>query len=258
MPVIPDIRIAADLHEWSQEAAAFIISLGEQTIRSKGRFLMALSGGSTPKALYQVLAVPEWKARLDWSRIVFLFGDERCTPPDHPESNFKMAHTSLFQPLNVHPDHIYRMKGEYADPTAAAQEYEETIRGLTQSPPPTVPLIDLVLLGLGDDGHTASLFPGTAALREDNRIVTVGHAPTGVKSRLTLTLGVLNHAAVVLFLVTGTGKAEMVRRVLQQESEADRSLPAARISPESGRLVWMLDRSAAQQLKTMPSHRGKS
>ena len=98
-----------------------------------------------PKTLYQVLATPEWKARLDWSRIVFLFGDERCTPPDHPESNFKMAHTSLFQPLNVHPDHIYRMKGEYEDPAAAAQEYEETIRRLTNSPPPRVPLIDLVL-----------------------------------------------------------------------------------------------------------------
>ncbi len=219
---------------------------------------MALSGGSTPKTLYQVLATPEWKARLDWSRIVFLFGDERCTPPDHPESNFKMAHTSLFQPLNVHPDHIYRMKGEYEDPAAAAREYEETIRRLTNSPPPRVPSIDLALLGLGDDGHTASLFPGTIALQEDKRIVTVGHAPTGVRSRLTLTLGVLNHAAVVLFLVTGSGKAEMVRRVIESESEADRSLPAARISPESGGLVWMLDHSAAQQLKKRPSHRGET
>lgn len=258
MPVIPEIRIAGNVQEWAQDAAAFIVSIGERAIRSNGRFIMALSGGSTPKTLYQVLATPEWKARLDWSRIVFLFGDERCTVPDHPESNFKMAQTSLFQPLNVHSDHIYRMKGEAENSTAAAQEYEETIRKLTKSPPPKVPLIDLVLLGLGDDGHTASLFPGTAALQEDKRIVTVGQAPTGVRSRLTLTLGVLNHAAVVLFLVTGSGKAHMVRRVLDPESEADRSLPAARISPESGRLMWMLDHSAAQQLKKRPSHRGKT
>ncbi|MBH0203715.1 MAG: 6-phosphogluconolactonase [Nitrospira sp.] len=258
MPVIPEIRTAANLHEWAQEVAAFIVSVGEQAIRSKGRFIMALSGGSTPKTLYQVLATPEWKARLDWSRIVFLFGDERCIPPDHPDSNFKMAHSALFQPLNVHPDHIFRMKGESENPTAAAQEYEETIRRLTASRPPHMPIIDLVLLGLGDDGHTASLFLGTAALREDKRIVTVGQAPTGIRSRLTMTLGVLNHAAVVLFLVTGAGKAAMVRRVLDPESDADRSLPAAKISPESGRLVWMLDHSAAQQLKKIPSDRGKT
>lgn len=258
MRVIPDIRIAGTLHEWTQDAAAFILSLSEQAIRSNGRFTMALSGGSTPKTLFQVLATPEWNVRFDWPRILFLFGDERCVPPDHPDSNFKMAHSSLFQPLNIPPDHIYRMKGELEDPTVAAQEYEETIRRLTRSPSPKIPLLDLILLGLGDDGHTASLFPGTAALQEDQRIVTVGHAPAGIRSRLTLTLGVLNHAAVVLFLVTGSSKAHMVRRVLSPESEADRSLPSARISPESGRLVWMLDHSAAQQLKKMPSHQGET
>lgn len=255
MPVIPEFRIAGDLHEWAQDAAAFILSVGEQAIKSQGRFIIALSGGSTPKTLYQFLATPEWKTRLDWSRIFFLFGDERCVPPDHPESNFKMAQTALFQPLNIHPHHICRMKGEHEDPTAAAQEYEETIRRLTKSPSSKVPLIDLVLLGLGDDGHTASLFPGTAALQEQNRSVTVGHAPTGIRTRLTLTLGVLNHAAVVLFLVTGSGKAEIVRRVIESDSEPDRSLPAAKISPESGRLVWMLDQAAAQQLTKKQSHR---
>lgn len=255
MSVIPDIRSADTIREWAQDAAAFIVSLGEQAIQSNGRFIMALSGGSTPKTLYQILATPEWKARLDWSRVVFLFGDERCIPPDHQESNFKMAHTALFQPLNIHADHICRMNGEYEDPMAAAGEYEETIRKLTRCPAPELPCIDLILLGLGDDGHTASLFPGTAALQENKRIVTVGQAPTGVRSRLTLTLGVLNQAAVVLFLVTGPGKAHMVRRVLEPESEADRALPAAKISPESGQVVWMLDRAAAQQLKKVPLHR---
>ena len=256
MPVIPDIRIAPSLHEWAQDVAAVIVSVGERAIRSNGRFLLALSGGSTPKTLYQVLATPEWKARLDWSRTIFLFGDERCTPPDHPDSNFKMAHSALFQPLNIHTDHIVRMKGEHENPSAAAQEYEETLRSLTKSSPPQIPVIDLVLLGLGDDGHTASLFPGTAALQEQTKIVTVGHAPSGIRARLTLTVGALNHAAVVLFLVTGTSKAHMVHRVLEPESEADRSLPAARISPGSGQLIWMLDQSAGRELKTIPSHQG--
>ncbi|MGC4097705.1 MAG: 6-phosphogluconolactonase [Nitrospira sp.] len=256
MPAIPDIRIAADSHQWAQDAAAFIVSIGERAIQSSGRFIMALSGGSTPKTLYQVLATSEWKIRLDWAHTFFLFGDERCIPPDHPESNFGMASESLFQPLHIPLDHICRMKGELENPAAAAQEYEETIRRLTKSPSPHTPRIDLVLLGLGDDGHTASLFPGTAALQEDSKIVTVGHAPAGVRSRLTLTLGVLNHAAMVLFLVMGPGKAHMVHRVLNPESEADRSLPAARISPESGRLVWMLDHAAASQLKKISLHQG--
>ncbi len=255
MPITPDIRIAGDTRQWAQDVATFILSLSERAIQSNGRFILALSGGSTPKLLYQTLAAPEWKARFDWSRIVFLFGDERCVPPDHPDSNFKMAQTTLFHPLDIPSDRIFRMKGEYEPPLTAAQEYEETIRRLTTSPPPQVPLIDLVLLGLGDDGHIASLFSGTEALQEHGKIAMVGHAPTGVTSRLTLTLRVLNHATVVLFLVTGPGKAPVVSRVLEPKSDADRSLPAARISPESGRLIWMLDHAAAQQLKKIPSYR---
>jgi 6-phosphogluconolactonase len=254
MPITPEIHVSRHIQEWVQTAAAFIHAVSEQAIQSTGRCLVALSGGSTPKILYRALRELEWSSRFNWSRIFFLFGDERCTPPEHPESNFGMAQTELFQPLSIHPDHICRMKGEY-DPTAAALEYEETLRRVTQCPAPALPRIDLVLLGLGDDGHTASLFPGTAALREQNKIVTVGHAPTGIKSRLTLTLGVLNHAAVVLFLVTGSGKTEMVRRIIEPDSEADRSLPAARIAPESGRLVWMLDQAAAQQLTKKRSSR---
>ncbi|MBS0184588.1 MAG: 6-phosphogluconolactonase [Nitrospira sp.] len=255
MPVTPEIYISRNVQEWATDATAFLLSVSEHAIQSTGQCLVALSGGSTPKTLYRTLRKPEWSSRFNWSKILFLFGDERCTSPEHPESNFGMAQMELFQPLNIRPEHIYRMKGEYEDPTAAAQEYEDMIRRVTQCPGPEVPRIDLVLLGLGEDGHTASLFPGTTALREQNKIVTVGHAPTGITSRLTLTLGVLNHAAVVLFLVTGSGKAEMVRRVIESESEADHSLPSSRISPESGRLVWLLDQAAAQQLTKKRSHR---
>ncbi|MDH4369574.1 MAG: 6-phosphogluconolactonase [Nitrospira sp.] len=246
MAVTPDIVVARQGQEWAQKTAAFMLSVSEQAIHSTGRCLIVLSGGSTPRTLYQTIRTPEWSTRFHWSRIVFLFGDDRCVAPEHPESNFGMAQQELFQPLNIPRDHIYRMKGEHQDPTAAAEDYERTLRDLTQCSPPAFPRLDLILLGLGDDGHTASLFPGTEALQEPLKLVTVGQAPTGITHRLTLTLGVLNRAAVILFMVTGAGKAEMVRRVI--ESESDRSLPAARVLPDSGRLVWMLDQAAAQQL----------
>lgn len=248
MPAAPDIRIAREGSEWAHEAAAFVHAVSEEAIASRGRFLLALSGGSTPKTLYQTLASPEWKERFNWSHIFFLFGDERCVPPGHPQSNFAMAQTALFQPLSIHPDHVYRMKGELPDPLAAAQDYEQTLRQLTQCVAPDMPRLDLILLGLGEDGHTASLFPETAALRDSARAVTVSQAPTGITSRLTLTLGVINRATVVLFLVSGMGKAPIVRAILEPRSEADLMFPASMVTPAEGRLIWMLDHSAAGQL----------
>jgi 6-phosphogluconolactonase len=236
MPSRPDIHIAPDGQAWAQKAAGLLHAISEQTIRSQGRIVLALSGGSTPTTLYRTLAQPEWKRQLDWPRVHFLFGDERCVPPDHPESNFAVADRELFQPVGITAAHISRMKGEWPDPAVAAREYEETLRTVTECPPPAIPRIDLILLGLGEDGHTASLFPGTQALDERARLVTVGHAPTGIRLRLTLTLGVINRASVILFLVAGEGKASMVRRVIERRSEADRVLPAARVWPEWGRL----------------------
>lgn len=251
MAATPEIYVPCH-EDWAQKAATFILTISEQAIQSTGRCLIALSGGSTPKTLYQTIRTPEWKTRFNWSRLVFLFGDERCVAPDHADSNYGMAQRELFQPLNLPQDRIHRMKGEYPDPAVAAEEYDKTLRDVTQCPPPDIPRIDLVLLGLGDDGHTASLFPGTAALHERSTLVTVGQAPTGIRSRLTLTLGVLNHAAVVLFIVTGAGKSEMVHRVI--ESDTDQLLPASRVSPDTGRLVWILDQAAAQHLTMKPSN----
>jgi 6-phosphogluconolactonase len=248
MAVTPEIVVARTVQDWAQKTATFMLSVSEQAIQSTGRCLIALSGGSTPRTLYQTIRTPEWSTRFDWSRIVFLFGDDRCVGPEHPESNFGMAQKEFFQPLRIAPDRIHRMKGEHQDPEAAAEDYERTLRDLTRCHPPAFPSLDLILLGLGDDGHTASLFPGTVALQERSKLVTVGQAPTGIVNRLTFTLGVLNRAAVVLFMVTGSGKAGMVRRVIEPQSEADCSLPAAKVLPDSGRLVWMLDQAAAQQL----------
>lgn len=248
MSAIPDIHIAPDGQEWAHEAATLVHAASEHAIQSHGRCLIALSGGTTPRTLYETLATPEWKRQFDWSRIFFLFGDERCVPPEHPESNFATAQSSLFQPLGIRHGHIYRMKGETQDPLAAAQDYEKVLRQLTHCVAPHTPRIDVILLGIGEDGHTASLFPGTEALHEQTRAVTVGHAPAGISHRLTLSLGVLNQATMVLFLVSGSGKASIVRRILDPQHPSDRLLPAAMVAPYTGRLIWMLDRSAAAQL----------
>lgn len=247
MPITPDIRIAADGQDWAEQAAALLQQLSEEAMVASGHCRLALSGGSTPRALYHRVAAPEWKEKFHWPQIAFLFGDERCVPPDHPESNFGMARESLFLPLGIDAGRIYRMKGEAA-PAVAALEYEHALRRLTGSSSCDFPTIDLILLGLGDDGHTASLFPGTSALEDRTHAVVVTQSPKGIAFRLTLTLGVINRATVVLFLVSGAGKAPMVRSVLAPQDEADHALPAALVQPHSGRLIWMLDRSAARQL----------
>lgn len=248
MPTSPHLRIAPD-QAWAHEAAALLHELIEESTGSPGQCLIALSGGSTPAALYRTLTSPQWRQQFPWPQLHFVFGDERCVPPEHPESNFGTARRLLFLPLAIEPARIDRMKGEAADLEGAAREYEERLRVLTASPPPVWPTIDVVLLGLGDDGHIASLFPQSPALEDSIKAVAVTLSPKGIRSRLTLTLGVINRATVVLFLVTGSGKAPIVRAVLEPRSAAERSLPAALVRPHPGRVIWMLDRSAAQELR---------
>ena len=252
MPGKPEIRITQDRHEWATEAAALIQELGELAIRDHGWFYIALSGGTTPEQLYRTLVSPPHASRVDWSRTIFFFSDERCVMPDHPDSNFGLASRALFIPLSIPPEHIYRMRGEVADPEAAALDYERQLRIIDGPAQTDSPRFDLLLLGLGQDGHTASLFPGTKTVSEKQRLVAVGHAPAGIVTRLTLTLGVINQASVVLFLIMGGDKAKIVKRILEPETDADRQLPAALVKPQSGRLIWLLDGSAAALLKRNP------
>ena len=248
-----DIRIAEAGYDWAQTASSLLHTTSNRIIDESGRCVLALSGGSTPKALYDNLTTADWKSRLHWKQIHFVFGDERCVPPDHPESNFAMAQRALFHPLSIPPAHIYRMKGEAEDPVVAAQDYEQTLRQVTNCPSPVaLPSIDLILLGLGDDGHTASLFPQSPALDEVTKAVTVTHSPKGIPRRLTLTLGVINRATVVVFLVSGGTKASTVRSILEPQSTAERVLPAARVAPQSGQVIWMLDHHAGSQLSRRP------
>lgn len=248
MSTSPDILVCQPGQSWLDKACDLFRDITNQAIQSEGSCVIALSGGSTPSALYGGLTSIEWKTQCQWDRMIFLFGDERGVPPDHPDSNYGLALKALFHPLGIGSSQVHRMNGESANLSLAAAEYERTIRALTHSPSPAIPRLDLVLLGLGEDGHTASLFPGTSALSDRNHLVAVGLSPKGISSRLTLTLGVINQATVVLFLVTGAGKAQTVRAVLQPGSQAERALPAAQVRPDRGRIVWLLDADAAAAL----------
>lgn len=249
----PELRILNDSTELAGEAAELFVWLGKQAIEQGGRFRMALSGGSTPRMLYATLASQAFSGQLDWKRVEFYFGDERCVPPDHPESNFKMAEETLFGPLKIAPEQIFRMKGE-AKPDEAAREYETLIRERFGVAPTAWPSFDLILLGLGEDAHTASLFPDSPALGEQGRLVVANQSPKGVKNRLTLTAAAINQAQTVVFLVSGASKAEAVSAVLEERGRrelqgADAArVPARLIRPVKGRLIWLLDRAAAAGL----------
>ncbi len=247
MPRAPELHIFADAQALVRAAATLFVRIGQEAMRERGRFLVALSGGNTPKSLYAVLTSQEFAPQLDWSNVHFLFGDERAVPPTHSDSNFALANTMLFTPLNIPPANIHRMRGEDS-PETAASHYESILRGLTATSSGQWPMLDLVLLGMGEDGHTASLFPGTPALREQRRWVVPGLSPQGTRSRITLTLGVINHASVILFLVTGGNKATVVRRVIESRADAADFYPAAQVRPETGRLLWYLDRAAASEM----------
>lgn len=246
MAVRSEIHVLNDLSQWATAAATLTLELRRQAIEEWKRFSLALSGGRTPGELYHRLATDS--TQREWASTDFFFSDERCVPPDHPDSNFHLADQALFRPLNIPRKHIHRMRGELRDAEAAAREYEELLHAVTNMANGEWPRLDLVLLGVGNDGHTASLFPGTDALHERRRWVTVGHAPSGPPTRLTLTLGVINQATVVLFLASGENKAGIVKTILEPEQESDRQLPAALVQPERGRLIWVLDRAAAAKL----------
>ena len=243
MPAKAEIRILNSPADLFQAAATEFAALASQAVGSTGRFSVALSGGSTPKSLYTLLASGS-AADIPWEKIFFFFGDERFVPPDHPDSNYRMAReTGLL--AKVPDNHVFRLRTEEGDADGAALEYEQTLRTFFNLAPGEFPRFDLVFLGLGPDGHTASLFPGTAALSEKHRLVVANWVDKFKSYRITFTLPVLNHAACVMFLVAGADKASMVREVLMNE-KAD--LPSHKVHPESGRLVWLLDQAAGKNL----------
>ena len=236
-----DIRILNTPQELSQAAAAEFIALASAAIRDHGKFTVALSGGSTPKSLYSVLA----RSALPWDKIFFFWSDERHVPPDHPDSNYRIAKEALLSKVPVPPENIFRVRAEEKDANVVAKDYEEALRSFFGLRPGEFPRFDLILLGLGPDGHTASLFPNTAALNETKLLVVANWVEKFKANRITFTYPVLNNAACVIFLVSGADKADMVRTVLE-DGRAD--LPSQRVHPVNGRLLWLLDKGAASKL----------
>jgi 6-phosphogluconolactonase len=216
------------------------VRLTNEAIQERGRCAVALAGGSTPRGVYRLLADEPFRSRVPWDRIECFWGDERHVPPDHPDSNYRMAADTLLSKVPVSPRNIHRMPGETRDAAQAAREYEEELRASFHG----MPRFDLILLGLGADGHTASLFPGTPALAEHGRWCVATWVSRLSAYRLTLTFPVLNATRVVAFVVSGAEKAGIVRAVLRGAGD----LPARRVQPMDGELWWMLDRAAAGEL----------
>ncbi|HTX02303.1 MAG TPA: 6-phosphogluconolactonase [Candidatus Acidoferrales bacterium] len=225
--------------ETAKELADLIVEYGASAIESRGRFVVALAGGNTPKAAYALLAQAPYSNAIDWSAVEIFFGDERCVPPDHEQSNYKMAFDAFIGPLDIPAVHVHRMRGE-DDPQRAAFDY----RGVLLDVLGEEPFFDLVMLGLGPDGHTASLFPGQDPLTEDEQKVRAAYSESQSQWRITLTPSVLNNAEAVCFAVVGAEKAATLAAVREGPYDPTR-YPAQIIAPPDGELIWLSDKAAA-------------
>ncbi len=238
-----DIKIVPDAMTLARTAAQQFHRVAEAAVQERGRFSVALSGGNTPRSVYSLLA-SEHK-ELPWDRIHIFFGDERHVPPDHPDSNFRMASESLLSKVPIPEKNIHRIHAEL-DAEAAADEYEQELVNFFYLRNHDWPRFDLIFLGLGEDGHTASLFPESKALAETSRRVAANWVEKFKTFRITLTFPVLNHAAEVVFLASGAGKAEILSEVLRPGA---RKYPAQSVQLENGRLLWLLDQDAGSLLR---------
>ena len=224
--------IFADPKELALGAAEYFVAQMPETV--------ALSGGSTPKLMFQILA-DQFRDEVAWSRMQFFWSDERHVPPDHADSNYRMANEALLSRVPVLASNVHRIHGENPNAADAAAEYEETIIAVTKQP---LPRLDLIFLGLGTDGHIASIFPGSEVLHETKRLVAAPYVEKFVSHRITMTLPLLNNGAAIVFLVSGAEKAAIVKEVLEGENE----YPAKAVRPVQGELIWMLDKEAAAYL----------
>ncbi len=240
-----DVRIFDDLDALSHAAADALVEASSQAVGQRGRFLVALSGGTTPVRLYQLLAEPPYVDLVDWSVTHAFWGDERCVPVEDLENSYRQVHDILLGRVPIPAANVHRVPSEL-EPDEAAAAYADLLRQYAD-PPLAWPRFDLVLLGMGNDGHTASLFPGSDVASAAPVLAVTGHYESRPARRVTLGPPVFNVARRVLFLVSGASKAEVLRRVLYGKSQPE-DLPAQRINPTDGALTWMVDRAAASQL----------
>lgn len=242
----PELVVMDDPGALAQEAARRFIDLGNQALADRGSFNVALSGGSTPKALYEALAEEPNRSRVNWDCTQVFFSDERFVPPDSDQSNYHTAYVAMLAHVPIPERNVHRIATVDISPEESAANYEEGIRRVFHVGEGEAPSFDLILLGLGPDGHTASLFPDTDALTEVNRLVVPNFVPKFDSWRITFTYRLINAARNVAFLSQGAEKAERVRQVLDGQA----GLPAAGVHPTDGRLFWWIDRAAAGQIQT--------
>lgn len=239
------IHIFKDSQGLAHAAAEEFVARANEAVNARGVFHVALSGGSTPKGLFTLLVNDNaLRQKIAWNKIHFWWSDERHVPPDHPDSNFKMAQEALLSRVEIPPPHIHRVHAENPDASIAAREYENELRAIFNVDAPAFPQLDLILLGMGNDGHTASLFPGTRALNEIERLVVANWVGKFFTWRITFTAPFINAARAVMFLVAGQDKALPLKGVLEGPRESAQ-LPAQLIQPTRGELMWLVDEKAA-------------
>jgi 6-phosphogluconolactonase len=243
-----EIRILADGAAIAKRAAQEFVRAATSGVNAKGSFSVALAGGSTPKALYSLLVNdPALRAQVPWDKTHLFFGDERHVPPDHPDSNFRMATEAMISKSPLKPEQVTRIKGENPDSDQAALEYEKTLRNFFNLKAGDFPRFDLLLVGMGNEGHTLSLFPGTKALHADGRIAVRNWVGKLATDRITLTAPAASNSAEILFMVTGADKAPALKSVLEGPFEPEQ-LPAQSLQPKNGKLLWLVDAAAGSLL----------
>jgi len=241
-----EVRRLTTPQDLFQAAAEEVIRSASDAVAKRGRFTIALSGGSTPRNLYTLIAANA-STTLPWNQMFFFWGDERHVPPDSPDSNYRMAKESLLSKVPIPPANIFPVPAENPDAAQVAEVYEQTLRRFFAVAPGEFPRFDLILLGMGPDGHTASLFPETAALQEKSRLVVANWVEKLGGSRITFTLPLLNAARCIAFLVSGTDKAAALHEVLEGNAPAEK-YPSRLVQPREGKLIWFVDRAAASGL----------
>jgi 6-phosphogluconolactonase len=243
-----EIIVLKDDAALSRKAAEILVGCISEALSRKAKFSVALSGGSTPKALFSLLVEDaSFTDRIPWDKIHFFWGDERHVPPQDKQSNFRMANEMMLTKAQVRGENIHRMCTEQSDSAKVAQDYETELKNFFQLTTDQLPALDLNLLGLGPDGHTASLFPGTKALYQNDRLVVANWVDKFQTHRITMTVPVLNNADTIVLLVSGKEKAEVLQKVLEGDHQPD-VLPAQLIQPTHGRLIWLVDQAAASRL----------
>lgn len=239
------VTVADDLDDLSRRAARFFAESAREAIDKQGRFTVALSGGSTPRRTFALFAEEPFRS-IPWNAIHIFWGDERLVPLTQPDNHFRMSTDIFLSKISIPSENVHRVMVESETPAAAADDYENQLKAFFGLDPGELPRFDLIILGMGADGHMASLFPGTPGLGERQRLVTSHFVPKVNTNRLTLTLPVLEHARQIMFLVSGTNKAETLRQVLGS-TEPDATLPATLLRPKDGKVLWMVDQDAASK-----------